>query len=589
MSASSTFALAAVLAVATFATAAAFPRQPSMTQPFASTFQHAAVAADHPLASRAGAEILKAGGNAVDAAVATSFALSVVRPYSCGIGGGGFMLIHLPDHPRLGKVDTAINYREWGVAAARPDMFEQDQDPDAATHGGKAVCVPGTVAGLLYALEKYGTMSREQVMAPAIRLAREGFAVDQHYEDSARTDKLVLPWLEKDPARQARFAFLWERFLDSGRIRKGYVLKLPEQAKALELIAKEGAKAFYEGPIAKAIVEAVRKDGGAMTLEDLAAYRPEEREPLRTTFRGRSIMTMPPPSSGGVVLAQVMAMLESRADLLPKATDPATGGAGSATYIHLVTEASKHAFADRARWMGDPNFTKLPLKAMLSDEYLRSRAATIDMGKTLAPEAYGTATPLPPDAGTSHLSVIDAQGGAVACTETINLIFGSLLPVPEYGFILNDEMDDFATRGGKSNAFGLAHADANRPQPRKRPLSSMTPTIVTRDGKVELIVGGAGGPRIISGTIQVTLNALLFGMNAGDAVERPRFHHQWKPDVLQLEPALKQATPIVDALKARGHAVGDRESVASVQLIRASPEGWQAASDPRKGGAPAGH
>ncbi len=562
-----------------------------MSQPFASTFQHAAVAADHPLASQAGADILKAGGNAVDAAVATSFALSVVRPYSCGIGGGGFMVIRLPNHPRLGKVETTINYREWGIAAARPDMFENDPDPDAPTHGGKAVCVPGTVAGLLHALENYGTMTREQVMAPAIRLAREGFAVDQHYEDSARKDKLVLPWLEQDPTRQARFAFLWERFLDSGRIRKGYVLKLPEQAAALELIAKDGAKAFYEGPIAKAIVEAVRKDGGEMTLDDLASYRVEERAPLRTSFRGRSIMTMPPPSSGGVVLAQVLAMLESRSDLLDAAMEAAKvgGGASSPAYIHLVTEASKHAFADRARWMGDPNFTKLPLKAMLSDEYVRSRAAMIDMGKTLPPEAYGTATPLPPDEGTSHLSVIDAQGGAVACTETINLIFGSLLPVPEFGFILNDEMDDFATRGGKANAFGLDHADLNRPQPRKRPLSSMTPTIATRDGKVELIVGGAGGPRIISGTIQVTLKAMLFEMSARDAVGGARFHHQWRPDVLQLEPELRQAAGLADALAAKGHAVGDREAVATMQLIRASAEGWQAASDPRKGGAPAGH
>ncbi len=577
------------LAAAACTVSARQPQQPPMTQPFASTYQHAAVAADHPLASQAGAEILKAGGNAVDAAVATSFALSVVRPYSCGIGGGGFMVIRLPNHPRLGKVETAINYREWGIAAARPDMFEADPDPDAATHGGKAVCVPGTVAGLLHALDRYGTMTRGQVMAPAIRLAREGFAVDQHYEDSARKDKLVLPWLEQDVARQRRFAFLWERFLDVGRVRKGYVLKLPEQARALELIAEEGAKAFYEGEIARAIVKAVREDGGAMTMEDLAGYRPEERAPLRTTFQGRSIMTMPPPSSGGVVLAQVMAMLESRPDLLSQAKDAATGGPGSATYIHLVTEASKHAFADRARWMGDPNFTKLPLKAMLSSEYVRSRGAMIDMGKTLAPEAYGTATPLPADAGTSHLSVIDAEGGAVACTETINLIFGSLLPVPEFGFILNDEMDDFATRGGKANAFGLDHADLNRPEPRKRPLSSMTPTIVTRDGTVELIVGGAGGPRIISGTIQVTLNALLFGMTAHDAIERPRFHHQWRPDVLQLEPGVRQAAGLADALGARGHSVGDRETVASVQLIRASPEGWQAASDPRKGGAPAGH
>jgi gamma-glutamyltranspeptidase/glutathione hydrolase len=561
-----------------------------MTQPFASTFPHAAVAADHPLASQAGAEILKAGGNAVDAAVAASFALSVVRPYSCGIGGGGFMVIRLPNHPKLGPVLTTINYRETGIGKTRPDALEHDPDPDAATHGGKAVCVPGTVAGLLHALEKYGTMSREQVMAPAIRIAKEGFAVDQHYEDSSLKDKLVMPWLLADPSRQTRFAFLWERFLDSGKVRKGYVLKLPEQAKALELIAKEGAAAFYAGDIGRAIVKAVRADGGEMTMEDLASYRVEERPPLEASFRGGRIITMPPPSSGGIVFAQVLAMLESRPDLLEAACDVSKGGGhNSAAYVHLVTEASKHAFADRARWMGDPNFVKLPLKAMLSREYVASQGARIDANHVLATEAYGSATPLPEDAGTSHLSAIDAAGGAVACTETINLIFGSLLPVPEYGFILNDEMDDFVTRTGHANAFGLDHADLNRPQPGKRPLSSMTPTMVVRDGKVVLIAGGAGGPRIISGTIQAALNVLLFDMNAEAALAKPRFHHQWHPDLLQLEPGLKAASGLVEALSSKGHAVGDRESVASVQIIRASKDGWQAASDPRKGGVPAGY
>jgi gamma-glutamyltranspeptidase/glutathione hydrolase len=565
------------------------PASPS-SQPKQHTFAHAAVAADHPLASQAGAEILKAGGNAVDAAVAASFALSVVRPYSCGIGGGGFMVIRLPNHPKLGPVLTTVNYREVGIGKATANYLENDPDPDAATHGAKAVCVPGTVAGLLHALEKYGTMSREQVMAPAIRIAREGFAVDQHYEDSARKDELVLPWLLKDAARQQRFAFLWQRFLDSGNIRKGYVLKLPEQARALELIARDGADAFYKGPIAEAIVKAVTGDGGHMTMADLASYKVEERSPLEANFRGSHVISMPPPSSGGIVLTQVLAMLEQRSDLLDAACDPSKGGGhNSAPYIHLVTEASKHAFADRARWMGDPNFVKLPTKAMLSADYVKARAASIDATHTLATEAYGSAAPLPVDAGTSHLSAIDADGGAVACTETINLIFGSLLPVPEFGFILNDEMDDFVTRTGRANAFGLDHADLNRPEPGKRPLSSMTPTIIVKGDTVQLIAGGAGGPRIINGTIQAALNVLLFDMGADDALARPRFHHQWHPDLLQLEPALYAQGDLVKALEAKGHKVGPREVVASVQIIRSSKGGWQAGSDPRKGGVPAGY
>jgi gamma-glutamyltranspeptidase/glutathione hydrolase len=567
------------------------PSDPTpMSHQYASTFQHAAVAADHPLASKAGSDILKQGGNAVDAAVAASFALSVVRPYSCGIGGGGFMVIRLPNHPKLGPVLTSINYRETGIAKARPDYLEGNPDPDAATHGGKAVCVPGTVAGLLYALDKYGTMPREKVLAPAIAIAREGFAADQHYEDSCRKDELVLPWLIKDPARQKRFAFLWERLLDSGNVRKGFVVRLPEQAKALELIAAHGADGFYKGPVADAIIKAIAADGGDMTLDDLASYKVEERPPLQASFRGSTIITMPPPSSGGIVFAQVLAMLEDRPDLLGAACDPGRGGGhNSVAYIHLVTEASKHAFADRARWLGDPNFVKLPLKSMLSPEYIKSRADTIDPLHVLANDAYGSATPLPEDAGTSHLSAVDAQGGAVACTETINLIFGSLLPVPEYGFILNDEMDDFITRTGHANAFGLDHADLNRPQPGKRPLSSMTPTIMVRDGKVVLIAGGAGGPRIMSGTIQACLNVLLFDMSADDALSKPRFHHQWHPDTLQLEPALMNVASLKERLASFGHVVKEREVVASVQLIRACKDGWQAGSDPRKGGIPAGY
>jgi gamma-glutamyltranspeptidase / glutathione hydrolase len=552
-------------------------------------FPHAAVAADHRLASQAGLEILKAGGNAVDAAVATSFALSVVRPYSCGIGGGGFMVIRLKDHPRRGSVVTCLNYRETAIAKARPDYFENDSDPDAATHGGKAVCVPGHVAGLLYALDRYGTMTRAQVLAPAIRLAQEGYAADAHYVLSSNE---VIEWLEKDPKRPARFPFLWERLLYKGKVKEGDNVDLHEQAAVLKMIAEKGADAFYKGPVADAIVAAVQRDGGEMTLADLASYKVQELQPLVTHFRGHTVLTMPPPSSGGIVLAQVLGMLEVRAqDLQSIVKGP---GHNSAQYIHLVAEAGKHAFADRARWMGDPDFVKVPVEGLLNPAYIRDRAMSIDLEHTKPIESYGTATPPPEDHGTSHLCVIDEKGNSVSCTETINLVFGSLVPVPEYGFILNDEMDDFLARKGHANAFGLDHATLNRPEPGKRPLSSMTPTMVlttNKDGSLGepvLLAGGSGGPRIISGTIEATLNVLLFDMPAGEALSKPRFHHQWHPDVLELEEQLA-GTPTDKALQELGHTTKRRDRIAAVQIIRAVPGGWQAGSDPRKGGVPAGY
>lgn len=553
-----------------------------MAQP---EFTHAAVAADHVLASRAGVEILRQGGNAVDAAVATSFALSVVRPYSCGIGGGGFMLIRLKDWKGQGEKTTAINYRETAIRAMTPGYYEK-LDDSAPTHGGTAVAIPGQVAGMLMALERYGTMSREAVLAPAIRLAREGFDVDAHYVKSTQDDELVIPWLKADAARRERFRWLWERCLKEGQVKVGDHVALPEQAKVLERVARDGAKGFYEGDVAEAIVRAIRADGGEMTLADLAAYRPEELTPRRSTFEGKTILSMPPPSSGGIVTVQVLGMLEARPELWKAAKD---AGHNSPAYVHLLTEAFKHAFADRARWLGDMNFVDVPLDRLESDPYIRARAATLDASHTLPHGAYGSSPALPEDHGTSHLCVVDSQGNAVACTETVNLIFGSLLVVPEFGFVLNDTMDDFLTKGGHANAFGLSHAERNRPAPGKRPLSSMTPTIVL-DGQGEpvLIAGGAGGPRIITGTIEAMLNVLAFDMNAGDALAAGRFHHQWEPDVLQLEKDINTA-PRRDALAAHGHTMGTREAVGNVQIIRRRGHAWQPASDPRKGGAPDGY
>ncbi len=533
--------------------------------------------------------MLRRGGNAVDAAVAASFALSVVRPYSCGIGGGGFMVIRLVE--RGGKAlegpETAfINYRETAPAAVHEEMFETIEDPDAATHGGRAVCVPGHVAGMLLALEKYGTLPRDVVLAPAIRLAEEGFIVDRHYADTMRTDDLVLPWFEKSAARRERFGFLWKRYLLEGTVKEGDRIHVPEQAAALRLIAEKGRDGFYKGPVAEAIVRAVNADGGAMTLADLAGYAPVEDVPLKIGFRGGELLTAPPPSSGGIVFAQVLAMLERRPELVEAAM---RAGHNSPAYVHLLAECFKHSFADRARWMADPRFVPVPMGRLLAPAYLDELARRIDPERTLPDERYGVED-LPEDGGTSHLCVIDERGNAVACTETVNLIFGSMVIAEPYGFVLNDEMDDFLTRMGRENAFGLSHATRNRPAPGKRPLSSMTPTmLVGADGGVRLIVGGSGGPRIISGSIQAALNVLLFGMDADRAVAAGRFHHQWKPARIDLESAIA-SEELRAALRAKGHGVGERKAVGNVQLIRAAEKGgWQAASDRRKGGLPAGY
>ncbi len=556
-------------------------------------FPAAAVAADHPVASDAGAEVLQRGGNAVDAAVATSFTLSVVRPYSCGIGGGGFMVVHLPDDPVRGRVTVAINYRETAPAAAGPGMFEGSDDPHASTRGGRAVAVPGTVAGLLFALEQYGTMDLASVLAPAIRAAEEGFAVDAHYMAGARP---LIRQFDDNPEWKGRFGFVWERFLREGAVREGDIIRLPEQAEALRLIARDGAAAFYAGPIAEAIAAAVARDGGLVGAADLDGYTFETVPPLAIDAFGRTFLTMPPPSSGGVALGQVLGMLQLiRSELL------ADGRRWSPRTIHLVTETIKHAFADRARWMADPAFVDVPVDALLDPVYLAALNVMTDPTRTLPPSRYGSGgVPFGPgdDAGTSHFCVVDDRGGAVACTETINLVFGSLLAVPEYGFVLNNEMDDFTTRRGAANAFGLVQSDANLPEPWKRPLSSMTPTIVLDGaGRVQMVAGASGGPRIITGTLLAMLNVILYDDGARGAVAAPRFHHQWQPDVLYLEeplwahPDAPAGVSVAEAMRRYGHEVRPAGDVGNVQLIRRTRDqrAWDAASDPRKGGRPAGY
>ncbi len=606
-------------------------------------FAHAAVAADQQIASRAGVEMLRRGGNAVDAAVATSFALSVVRPYSCGIGGGGFMVIHLADHEGNGPLDVCLDYRETAPGAMGPDYFERalaSGETDASTLGGKAVGVPGTVAGLLYALDTYGTLDRRIVLEPAIRAAREGFSIDDDYRRAAQR---AIDLFNEQPELKERYASFWEHHLFSGDIPTYRArLKLPEQARALELIASDGREAFYDGPIGEAVVEAVRDAGGDMTMADLRAYRVRTMTPIEVRAFGRTIVTMPPPSSGGVAIAQMARMIELDEDrrneeltaLIAESVGPeieypesasldaqmtaafqrslSIAFASNAAATHYVVELMKLAFADRATYLADPDFADVPVETLVSDDYLRERLELIDYGRTSSPEHYGAGVQIPVDSGTSHLSVVDRYGNAVACTETINTTFGSKVPVPGFGFLLNNEMDDFLTVRGASNAYGLTQAEANLPEPGKRPLSSMSPTIVLDEqGDVEWVGGASGGPRIISATFVTMLRSLMIdeherlladaggyprpidplvtGFASFRFDSRPRFHHQWKPDVLYLEPTYWGVYGSTEPFEQFGYVVEERD-VGVVQLIeRGNGKRWNAFSDPRKGGRPAGY
>lgn len=567
----------------------------------ARVFAHGAVAADHPVASEAGAKMLRLGGNAVDAAVATSFALSVVRPESCGIGGGGFMVVCLPDDPTHGRVVTAINYRETAPGGATPDMFETTDLPDASTRSGLAVAVPGTVAGLLYALEQYGTLDRATVLQPAIDAAVGGYEADATFAGSVRT---AMRRLGDQPSVTDRA--IWSDVLGRGEIRAGEIVRNLNQASVLAAIAANGADGFYRGRVARQIVQTAADRGGVLSLGDLAGYEVAEVRPLEYGFGEWTFLGMPPPSSGGVTIAETLGILERvRSDDLVGDTGehPSLARARSA---HLLIESLKHAFADRSAWLADPAFVEVPVGMLLDGGYLDARAAMVDRSRTLAPMSYGTrpegdgARALPDDSGTSHLSVVDQWGGAVACTETINLTFGSMIAVEGAGFCLNNEMDDFTTVRGRANAFGLVQSDSNLPEPGKRPLSSMSPTVVLgEDGRVVAVAGGSGGPRIITGTLQVLLNALTEGMDAGEAVSAPRLHHQWSPDAVRVEPGLyvdgvDEDSAAANALflaglAVRGHRVERIDTVGVVQLIVRDAEGVHAASDPRKGGRPAGH
>lgn len=526
-----------------------------------------AVATAHPLATRAAVEVLSDGGNAADAAVAAAFALAVVEPYSSGLGGGGFLVAHLAD-----GTDLALDARETAPAAAHRDMFLRDgaADPVASRDGALAVATPGLVRGLETFHRRCGRLPWARLVAPAVALAAEGFPADS----------LLCARLRDNAARldaTARAVFL----RDGAAPAAGDTLRQPDLARTLGAIRDGGADALHQGGLAAAVADAVARAGGVLTAADLAGYRPVWREPLRGRYRGCEVVAMPPPSSGGVLLLAMLNLLEPR-DLgaLPR---------DGAALAHLLAEAMSFAFADRSRWLGDPDAVAIPVAWLTSRERADSLRALIRPDAVVPWRSLGGAAVAAPGPDhTTHLSVVDAEGAAVAATLTINLSFGSGMMAPGTGIVLNDEMDDFAAAPGAPNAFGLPGGEANAVAAGRRPLSSMTPTILLRDGRVVLVTGSPGGSRIITTTLQTIVNVVDFGMDAAQAVARPRLHQQWWPPVLYVESGAVGAAAR-DTLAAIGHILETVPSLGNAQLVAADPVSGEprGASDPRGVGAAA--
>jgi gamma-glutamyltranspeptidase/glutathione hydrolase len=531
--------------------------------------RHGMVVSQEATASRVGVDILKQGGNAVDAAVAMAFALAVTLPRAGNIGGGGFMLIHLAE----GDKTVAVDYREMAPALTTRDVFLNEKgepDRNKSVFSGLAIGVPGTVAGLELAWRKYGSgrFSFADLVAPAARLAHQGLTVDDDLADS-------LPFAAKAFARHPSSSRI---FLKSDKTlpRAGDHIALDDLAATLDVIAAQGAAGFYTGPTAEKIVAAVREAGGRMTLEDLSHYRAIEREPVRGTYRGHEIVSMPPPSSGGVHIIEIANILEG----FPLAEQ----GFNSAQTIHEMAEAEKLAYADRSRYLGDPDFLKVPVAGLTSKayaEHLRTEIAP-DHARPAAEIAPGGPERYESDQ-TTHFSVVDDKGDAVSNTTTLNIPYGCGLVAEGTGVLLNDELDDFSAKPGAANLYGLLGGDANAPGPGKRPLSSMSPTMLFKDGNLELVTGGAGGARIISIVLQMILDAVDHGLNVAEAEEAPRIHDQWQPDELRVERGLSKDT--LRLLEAKGHKVVVREAMGSTYTIARRRDGvLTGAADPRHRG-----
>lgn len=524
--------------------------------------QAGVVAAENPAAASVGREVLAEGGSAVDAAIATALAGCVVHATSCGIGGGGFLVVY---DAATGK-GSALDFRETAPKASSEALYVEDGKfvRERSRRGPLAVGVPGEIAGLFEAHRRFGRLSWKRLVEPAAKLASEGFEVTPHMGKQLASRREALA---ADPELASALLGPDRRAPEAGE-----KLVMKNLGKTLAAVAESGPDAFYEGTVAASIVETIQAAGGVMTLEDLRDYRPVWRAPLETDYRGYRVMTMPPPSAGGTAIVLALDTLS--------AMDVKSMAPNSARRWHTYAEILQHAFADRAVVSGDPAFD--PPRPPADGAWVRER---IDPERTLAPERYGTtgsaAAPPPDDAGTAHVSVIADDGSAAALTSTINTSFGSLLGAQGSGVILNNELDDFSFP--VANAWGLEPAPTNRIQPGKRPTSSMSPTIAVRDGRAVVAVGASGGPLIISATLEVLTNVLDFGLPAPEAVASPRIHHQWKPRVLLVEPGVPPSERRL--LEGFGHQIREIPGVAAVSLATALPEaGFAGAGDPRKGG-----
>jgi len=522
------------------------------------------VVSQRKVASEVGAEILRQGGNAIDAAVATALTLAVVLPRAGNLGGGGFMLIYSNELQKT----IAIDYREMAPAKASRDMFLDNKgnyDRKKAQFSLLSAGVPGTVAGLYYALEKYGTLSWDEVLDPAINLAENGFKVP-HDLSSVLTN-----YKNRLTANQATAEAYYKK--NKVPYKVGEVMKLPDLAWSLKELKQYGPSAFYQGEIAKKIVAEMERNGGLITLKDLGNYKVKERVPIKGTYKGYEIVSMPPSSSGGVHLIQMLNMLE------PFSLNEM--GFGSAETIHLLSEVMKRAYSDRSKYLGDTDFVEVPLKGLTSKTYAKNLLKEISLSKVTSSKDISHGNPLPyesPD--TTHFSVMDDRGNVVSNTYTLNFSYGSGIVIPGTGILMNNEMDDFSSKKGVPNAYGLVGFEANEIQGRKRPLSSMTPTIVFKDGKPYLVLGSPGGSRIITTVLQVVLNVLEHKMNIKKAVISPRIHHQWLPDVLLVEEGFSSDT--LSLLKAKGHTIRPSRTMGSVQAIVSSGDYFYGAADPRR-------
>jgi len=569
--------LAAVLLLVAFCVPAAAQQQRRgfYTPPAADAIhpvfaEHGMVVAQEKMAARIGADVLRRGGNAVDAAVATGFAMAVTYPRAGNIGGGGFMVIHSAEHHE----DVAIDYRETAPAATTPQIYlGPDGKPDGTKSRDSAlgIGVPGTVAGLTLALAKYGSgkFTLADLLKPAIDLARDGVVIADDMADT-------LPDWHRRLARWPSAAKIFSR-ADGTSLREGDTLLQTDLAATLSAIAEQGARGFYEGPVAEKLAKAIGGAGGIMTLDDLKSYQAIIRPPVRGSYRGFDIVAMPQPSSGGVVLLEALNILEGFPLREMKQ--------GAAPSLHVLIEAMKRAYADRARYLGDPDFISAPVATLISKQYAAKQRASIDPGHATPWTDALSAVPPREGSNTTHFSVVDSLGNAVSNTTTLNYSYGVGLVADGTGVLLNNELDDFTAAPGASNAYGLVGFEANLPGPGKRPLSSMSPTIVLKDGKPVLVTGSPGGSRIISTVLQVIVNVLDYGMDVAAAVAAPRLHHQWLPDEVRIEHGF--ADDALADLRAKGHRVIEPMGQTSANSIAVTANGLFGAPDPRTRGADA--